>query len=344
MNKLFVLGFPSEYGGANTELWHQIILWSKAFENELEVHIIPTGPNPQNEKLFEQVTDLGVIVHERPREYGYIGPDDAIINFCSGEFLEDLPKIHQKTKRIMWVNCMTWLFPKEMKIAREGIIRHFLYQRDEVRADHEFKLKEQHDCPDDCNFQTFLPYFYEEGYEFTLEEHEKTNIGRISRQDPDKFDKKTLHIYEYITSPKFKAGHFLGFGDKIIKKIGVPFSWIKTYHDQTELPIRDFYRLVDFIVQPTNTMENLPRIGFEAMHTGTPLIVDNRGGWKHLIEHGKSGFLCDDYKEFIYWGTRLAFEDNLRHDVAHAAKERVRKLSSFESSKESWQKVFERVF
>lgn len=40
LNRIFVHGFPSLYGGAGTELHHQIIVWR---EMGMEVHLIPAG-------------------------------------------------------------------------------------------------------------------------------------------------------------------------------------------------------------------------------------------------------------------------------------------------------------
>lgn len=339
MRRLFILGHPTEYGGAGSELRMQIQLWIKAFP-EIKLYIIPTQIGYQMEPLYQEMLDLG-ITYEAPMDFTGILEDDALINFCSDQFLENLELINRFTKRIVWVNCMTYLFNKEKDKAHKNLIAHYLYQRDTVRDENSHKLKK---LGANANFQTFLPYFHEDGWKYSVKDQEKTNIGRISRQDADKYAANTLHIYEYITSPKWKQGHFLGWAERSEIKVGKPPTWVRTYPTHKEFPVKEFYNTVDFIVQPTDTFENLPRIGFEAMHTGTPLIVDNRGGWQHMIEHGVSGFLCNTAKEFIYWGTRLAFEPELLNTIALNAKARAKELSSYESSKESWADVFEKVY
>ena len=338
--KLHILGFPGEYGGAGTELRHQIHLWVKAFP-EIKINIIPTQQGFKNEPLYNEMINLGVSIHEKPLDFSIIKKDDALISFCSNDFLQNLEKIHSFTKKTIWVNCMTWLFKLEKLKAHKDLVSFYLYQRPEVRDDHESQLKKRGST---AEFIHFKPYFSQDGWEFSCIDQSKVNIGRISRQDADKFAANTLHIYEYITSPKWKQGHFLGFDQRSKEKIGNPFPWIKTYSDQRSLPVKDFYSIVDFIVQPTDTMENLPRIGFEAMFTGTPLVVDNRGGWKYMINHGVDGFLCNTQQDFIYWGTRLAFEFDLRKKIADNALIKARALSSFEVSKESWRKIFEKVY
>jgi hypothetical protein len=339
MPKLFIVGFPSYYGGAGAELHHQIHLWKKAFP-EIELNIIPTQQGFSREPLYQEMLNLDIQIHE-PLYFGGITKDDAVINFCSGAFLENVEKIYEQTKRTVFVNCMTWLHKLEKEKAHKNNISFYLYQRPQIRDDHAELLRQRGST---AEFLHFIPYFEQEGWEFSVKDQEYTNIGRISRADQDKFAKSTLHIYEYITSPKFKRGHFLGFDDKSAQKTGKPYEWIKTYKNQHELPVKSFYDKVDFIVQPTDTTENWPRIGFEAMYSGKPLIVDDRGGWQYMIDHGHTGFLCNTPKEFIYWGTRLAFEPDLRHYIARNALKKAQELSSFEASKESWKKVFEKVY
>lgn len=340
MRKLYILGFPSEYGGAGSELRHQIHLWVKAFP-ELELTIIPTSPNYKNEGLYTEMVNLGVGIHPQAMDFSVITRDDAIINFCSSQFLDNLQEIACRTRRTMWVNCMTWLFKKEKLQAKNNFISFYLYQRPQIRDEHATELRLR---GAKSEFLHFHPYFSSDGWEFSVEDQEKFHIGRISRQDADKFSKNTLHIYEYITSPKWKQGHFLGFDARSQAKIGKPFGWINTYVDQSQLPVKDFYKQIDILVQSTDTTENLPRIGFESMFSGKPLVVDNRGGWKYMIDHGVNGFLCNTPQEFIYWGTRLAFEFDLRQQIAHNALQKAKELASFEVSAASWKQVFEKVY
>ena len=83
---------------------------------------------------------------------------------------------------------------------------------------------------------------------------------------------------------------FLGFDYRAEQKIGRPFDWIRTARDQRELSQQDFYKHCEIVLQPTDTTENWPRVGFEAMASGSVLIVDNRGGWQQMIKHGETGF------------------------------------------------------
>ena len=264
-----------------------------------------------------------------------------MINFCSRVFLEDLERINQQTKRVAFVNCMTFLMKEEIELANKGFISHHLYQREEILHDHRTKLQS---LGSKAEFWHFKPYFDSESLNFSVKDQEYTQIGRISRKDADKFSADTLHIYEYLVSPKIKRAHFLGFDERSEKKIGKPYNWIKTYADQREFPVEKFYDTIDFVVQPMDTTENLPRIGFEAMFSGKPLVVDNRGGWKSMIRHGETGFLCNTPRDFIYYGSRLAYDLDLRYKMAEAARAAAAEMCYLETSESSWKKVFNSLF
>ena len=49
LKKIYVNGFPSLYGGAGTELHHQILVW---LPMGIDVHIIPTNGGFENEALY----------------------------------------------------------------------------------------------------------------------------------------------------------------------------------------------------------------------------------------------------------------------------------------------------
>ena len=338
IKRLFVLGFPSAYGGAGTELHHQIIAWRHM---GLEIHLIPSWPSA-GEALYPEMLKRGVKVH-RPGQFDLIQAEDPVLGFCNADFLEALPRIRQHSKRTVFINCMTWLFDKEREAMEKGHIAMFLYQNPGVLKENEPKLRKLNDDPA-IQFATFKPYFDESAFPFMDERSgEEFGCGRISRQDADKFAKNTLHIYEYFVSPRMKSGLFLGFDHRSEEKIGKPFDWIRCATDQNEVSQQEFYRHCEIILQPSDTTENWPRIGFEAMASGSVLIVDNRGGWKQMIEHGKTGWLCDHERDFIYYASKMAYEPNQRADMAAAARERGLSLGSLEQSIASWEEVFAKI-
>ncbi len=336
---LFVYGFPSLYGGAGTELHHQISVWQQL---GLKVHIVPSCPGYKNEPLYPELVGSGVHVHDHD-EFSAIEPDAPVFGFCNAEFLDNLDLICKYSTNTVFVNCMTWLFEQEKRRMEEGRIRTFLYQNEDVRNKNAPILDALNPSAR-ANFLTFVPHFDKSRFPFVEQRCEEFfGCGRISRQDTDKYSRNTLHIYEYFVAPKFKRGIFLGFDSRSEEKIGKPYDWIKTAVDQNECSQQEFYTHCEIVLQPMDTTENWPRVGFEAMASGSVLIVDNRGGWRRQIEHGVTGWLCDHERDFIYWASKMAYEPGLRLEMAHRARERAELLSGAAASLESWTQVFKLI-
>lgn len=346
MSRLFVYGYPGLYGGAATELHHQIHCWR---DMGIEVGIIPSMDGHKNEPLRQEMIDLGVNIYEKD-QFEALTKEDAIINFCSREYLEKLPEINQFTKRTMFVNCMTWIFRKpavgyeknEGWNHAQGNIAISLYQRPQVLELHQKTLQKDFDSK--AQFLHFSPYYLNRHEFKPVRDYERFTLGRISRQDADKFTKNLWHIWEYIVAPRFKRGITLGWDARSEAKCGKPPGWIETYHNHQSFPVADFWDQVNIICQPTETNENWPRIGFEAMYSGVPLIVDRRAGWMYMVEHGVTGFLCKHERDFIYYASKMAYEPELREQIAINAYKRATELSSLEVAKDSWEKVFNMIF
>ena len=339
IERLFVHGFPGLYGGAGTELHHQVIAWRHM---GVDVHLIPTNPGFREEPLYREMVERGVTVHNM-NEWGVLEAGDPILGFCNAEFLEHLPDIYARTRRTVFINCMTWLFDKEEQRMAEGKIGMFLFQNPEVMEKNMPLLWSRNRDPE-VRFKTFRPYFEDSLFPFIGERSDDHfGCGRISRQDAEKFAANTLHIYEYFVSPKFKKALFLGFDHRAQEKIGEPYDWITVATDQTICTQQDFYKHCEIILQPSDTTENWPRVGFEAMASGSVLVVDNRGGWRKMVEHGVTGWLCDHERDFIYYASKMAYEPGQRMEMAGRARERGLELGGLEASVASWEAVFEEV-
>jgi hypothetical protein len=339
MQSLFVYGFPSLYGGAGTELHHQISIWQKL---GFEVHIIPTNAGYRHEALYPELIAVGVVIHEE-NEFSAIERDTPVFGFCSAEFLDRLNDIREYSTNTVFINCMSWLFENEKRRMAEGKIRTFLYQNDAVRAANGTSLQALNPQAK-AYFLSYRPFF--DGARFPFVEKRSDEFfgcGHISRQDSDKYARNTLHIYEYFVAPKIKRGLFLGFDKRSEQKIGRPYPWIRTAVDQNQCSQQEFYKHCEIVLQPMDTTENWPRIGFESMSSGSVLIVDNRGGWQRQVIHGTTGWLCNNERDFIYYASKMAYEPSLRLDMAHRARERVRVLGGEDVSLESWARIFKTI-
>jgi glycosyltransferase involved in cell wall biosynthesis len=186
------------------------------------------------------------------------------------------------------------------------------------------------------------PYFHAAEFPFHDERpKDKFRFGRISRADPDKFHDQQLWIYETMTAPELKEGYVLGWSQRIQRKYGrEPEGYIHTYPERG-LTQQGFYAACDAVIMSTKTFENLPRVAFEAMASGSVLIVDKRGGWIELVEDRVTGWLCQDAREFVYKASRCAFEKEEREQMRHAARDRLERISGFEAASRSWAKIFD---
>jgi glycosyltransferase involved in cell wall biosynthesis len=329
--KIGVVGYPSKLGGADTELDHQIRCWQAM---GVEVHLCHTGFIDDNLKAMK-MEDRNCIIH-KPEDWESL-EGLHVISFCNGSFLDNIKEIKKYAKTTTFVNCMTWNFPKEIKAQQEGLLDFHLYQ-----SDHQFKkVSAKLKKINGYRPIRFQPYFHTDDFKFKSNRDDKFfNFGRISRGDADKYGENQLWIYETMTAPVLKRGTILGWDDRAHKKFGInPPDWIKTYHEGG-ITQQQLYDACDVIIMQTATFENMPRVGMEAMACGSVLVVDNRGGWRCLVENGKTGWLCDNERDFAYKASRIAHEKQEKEDMRIAARQKLEKEWGLEASMKSWENVF----
>jgi hypothetical protein len=135
---------------------------------------------------------------------------------------------------------MTWLFDKEKEAMQQGLIGAFLYQSSEVMEKHRAVL-EPLNPGREAKFLEFTPYFDNSLFPFVESRNPNVfGVGRVSRQDTDKFAQNTLHIWEYFVSPREKRGYMLGFDQRSEGKIGSPFWWSRLTWTKTNAASRIF--------------------------------------------------------------------------------------------------------
>ena len=265
-----------------------------------------------------------------------------VISYCNGKFLDNIKLIKSFVATTTFVNCMTWLFAKEKSAVKDGFIDYEIYQTQRVLDKNLVQLQAINPS---VKGMCIKPYFDADLFPLILNRpRDKFRFGRIQREDAGKYHPKTLWIHETMTAPNLKEGIFLGFNKRIEKKIGPVPKWIKTY-PAGKITQEEFYLHSQAIIQPcdVNHTENLPRIGFEAMASGTILIVDKKGGWQDIVRHGKTGWLCSGEREFAYYSSRCAFEHKEREKMAVRAREHLIENWGMDAAKEGWSKFFKEV-
>jgi glycosyltransferase involved in cell wall biosynthesis len=332
IRELCVIGHPSRLGGADTELDHQIRCWQ---DMGVEVHICHTGPLDAGLRAMD-MESRGCIYHE-PRDWRSLAGMHCI-SFCNGHFLAALPEIKQYARTATFVNCMTWNFEREVEMQARGLIDFHLYQTDHALE----RVSRRLHSLGNYRPLRFHPYFHTEEFSFhESRPSDKFRFGRISRDDRDKHGARQLWIYETMTAPVLKEGIILGFGPRAREKYGrLPDDYVRPY-PEGQLSQSEFYAFCDAIIMTTDTVENLPRVGFEAMSSGSLLVVDRRGGWTLQVDDGLTGWLCGDDREFVYKASRCAFEREEREAMRRAARRKLEETWGLEAAMDSWNQVFQ---
>jgi hypothetical protein len=119
--EIWIAGYPSFFGGADTEIDHLIDLWRM---NDVDVNLVPMfGCDPKMKLLCDA---RGVKTHTY---LPGIFKDKIVGSWCNGEFLRLLPQIMEagKPRKVLFANCMTYTFPNEIIAHKNGWIDYHVF-------------------------------------------------------------------------------------------------------------------------------------------------------------------------------------------------------------------------
>ncbi len=336
--RIFQMGYPGGMGGANTECWHTVRLWRDA---GWEVHMIPTWAC--EEKWERRLDDIGVVTHHA--KWGQLHEVEGlagsiVVGMCNQHACRSLDQLRAIGCKLIWVNCMTFLEEWERQaFLRFGVADVFMFQSEFQRSCLEPLLRRYGYTPEqgllvrgafDCGEFPYEPLRHEPGGQFV--------VGRLSRPDRDKWSSNHWPIFESIP---YNNTHSLNMGwmKRLEQKLGKPPEAATCLKPQ-EISSREFLARCHVLLQINGgARENWPRVGLEAMSAGVPIVAENRWGWPEMVEHGKTGFLCDTDADFAYYTAKLANEEGLRLEMADAARAHVERLSSSPPILGGWEKM-----
>lgn len=333
--EIWVYGFPSLYGGADTELDHLIDLWRR---HDVGVTLVTDGP--PDALMLRSVLARGCKVRGyRPA----IFKDRILLSLCNGEFLRRLPEIHSagKPALTLWANCMTWTFPAEVEAHRQGLIDLHLFQSRYQEGMLRPSLEAFHPVQ---SLEGYCPWFNADRLPFRpLPVIDHFAMGRISRDDAAKFPADMWRTFAKVSSPVPTRALVLGYGPNARSKCGNPPDWLdwQTW-EPGAIPAADLYRRLHCLIHRTGgSRENWPRTVIEAMAAGVPVIAERDYGLPEMIEDGVTGFLCGSSDEMSFRASELAFNESGRLAMARAAN--MRFLSEHASPARSmacWNRLF----
>lgn len=326
--KLFIIGQPSNYGGADTELADQIKVWKLL---GLDIHIVPTVSDYVN-------NDPDIVVHEKNNWEAIDG--NVCISFCNTDFLKNIKDIKKYSSKTIWVNCMTDSFMLELNAHQNKYIDLFLYQSEHQRKNI-FKLLSSWGRP---NYKMIVPYFDSTGFDYyPNKESDEFMFGRISRNAFNKFGKFQFDIYNEMDIPS-KHGVVVGIDQKLINKLRVKsgdhINYKLDLYKPNEIDRYEFQSRISVLCMTTQTMENLPRVGFESVYSGNVLVVDDKDAWRAFVDDGESGLLCKTKQDFIEAMEYIANNPDARISMCEKAYTKVLNDFSVSKSIDSWKDVF----
>ncbi len=339
---LFLLGFPNDLGGANTESWHTLRLWR---QYGLDVTVIPTWqPDPfWTLRLQSAGCRVASPTPGRLAEVPDL-PGATVVSFCNSRFLRHADKFRKLGCRIVWVNCMTWLSAEERLFSRRhGPFDAYVFQSRYQRSQLLPQLRRYGVQDRQCHL--IHGAFWPDDYPFRPRPHLPGThlvIGRISRPSPDKFAADTWSVYGSVRHPI--RARVLGWDPAVEDKLGRPPRWAECLLPGSEPPA-NFYASLHVMVQLSGgAEENWPRSALEAMSAGVPIIAENRWGWREMIRHGETGFLCDTRDEIVRTIERLASDERLRLAIAHSARNRLlQQLAAPQTIATAWRHILRPV-
>lgn len=336
--EIWVAGYPSFVGGADSELDHNIDLW---LMNGVEVHLVPMPAcSPEMKILCDQ---RGCITHDY---HPAIFRDKIVVSFCNGHFLDTMQEIYENGKpaAVLWFNCMTWTFEKELVAVNNGWItlHGFVskFQRSILKPALEKIAPIQ-------EFEGYRPYFnpdnISQNFEFRYNKPDKWfALGRVSRDDYTKFSDDMWNIYYKVCSPLRKKIFILGFGANARKRCGnSPASLDVQVWDPGVVAVKEVYKLLHCMIHKTGgSKESYCRVVPEAFVSGVPVIVEDDFAFPDLIQNGETGYLCKSSDEMSFRASELAFDEEKRKKIIHSAYDvLVNEIASKDACWNAWDKV-----
>jgi hypothetical protein len=333
---IWVAGFPSAYGGADTELDHQIDLWRAC---DVEVHLAPlVAPDPA---MVENVRARGCQVHDYCDD---VFRDRVVVSYCNGPFLERLPVIAAAGRPActVWFNCMTWLFDAERVAHAQGLIDRFGF----VSAYQAGILTPQLEAIGPVSALPYSPYFNPDRVEWRYRPWDGSyRIGRISRDDEHKFAPDTWRIFDRVLTPAglTKAVYMLGCGPNARRRIGEPpdsLNWLTWAANA--IPASEFFQTIDTMIHKTGgSRESYCRVLIEAYAHGVAPIVEHDYAFPELVIHGETGFMTSDSDEMSYHASWLAMNPAEHRRIAENGRDHLRQvIADRETCWRGWEDLF----
>jgi hypothetical protein len=339
---VYIFGQPADCGGANTELWHLLrLLRSRGWP----ITLVPTWSIRANWRA--RVEQIGCTVRlEKPATVAL--PDHSLVlALCNAPFLAASHRL--RNCGIIYAPCMCApLDPIESHVLqRDGPFDAYVFQSHHQAACYRRMLCEHGIDTEPCGlrrwkYQTVHAVIRGafDAADFPHQplphaDGEPFHFGRLSRPDPRKFRSDLWDLARHGPGTL----HVMGWSRAVAVLCGPPPPGAAAL-PKNALPAREFLAGLHALVQLGDVDENWPRVGLEAMAAGVPVIADDRGGWREMLEHGRTGFLAGDTRAAVEYLHLLARDEALRLSiVAHARQKLLEELADPDILGAAWERL-----
>jgi phosphatidylinositol alpha 1,6-mannosyltransferase len=161
-------------------------------------------------------------------------------------------------------------------------------------------------------------------------------IGYVGRLTVEKNIRLLAEVERALTGGSFSNFRFLIVGQ------GAEQPWLRANMKKADFTgvlkgeaLARAYANMDAFIFPSYT-DTFGNVVLEALASGVPAIVTNRGGPQFIVRHGHTGFVAHDTCDFARWIQYLAFDRDLL--------QRMRRAARTNAMDASWDKIFEGLY
>lgn len=331
---LYIFGWPSFLGGADTKLAHLL----KLLHGHCDLTVVPNENRFLKNKPWTKYLDkLGVkytALDRLPKQLN--GFALALSNQCF--FAHRIAhRARERGLKVIWSSEMMWHHPGELDAVKAGVIDKVLYTS-------EFQKSVL--APGYGGLPSVITgnYIDPEAFPFKERQNSTFTIGRLSRPDALKYPEDFPVFYERLLLPDTRF-RVMAWDEKLTQK----YRWhrfderwdLLKAEQETQL---DFLHSLDLFVYPLghNFKESWGRSTVEAMLTGCIPLVPAGHHFENLLVHGESGFICRDFLEYKHHAHELYFDYEQRRRIsAQCCEHAVSKLCNREEHLKTWLEVFQ---
>jgi hypothetical protein len=332
--QVYIFGWPSYLGGADTKLAHLLVL----LHDFCDFTLIPNQSRHFANRVWTDFLDaLGIrycpfdMLPCKLSGYGL-----ALCNqhFFTGKIAH---RVKEKGLKIIWSNEMMWFHEGELEAVESGLVDVVLYsskfQREYLADGHKgllWAITENYIDPE------FFPFRDRRG--------PVSAIGRLSRPDTLKFSEDFPVFYERLelSNTRFRV---MAWNATLANK----YRWHYFDHRWDLLKAEEetqvqFLHSLDLFVYSLGHQfkESWGRTPLEATLTGCIPLVPSGHHFENLILHEETGFICCDFFDYQGYAQLLCSDNDLRKRVSAAGRKyAVHELFDKERHRKVWLEIFQ---